>query len=81
MKIKVKFLGMHRELSGVEEDEIEIEANQEINDVWDEVKHRYPKLESLDKSTMISLDKKLVDFKTGLKDGDEIVLFLPVAGG
>ena len=81
MKVKVKFFSSHRSATGKNELELELEDGITIDMLVDMLMTDYPKLKELTEFTILSLNHNFAKSSEVLKDGDEIALFPPVAGG
>ncbi|MFA5771269.1 MAG: MoaD/ThiS family protein [Thermoplasmata archaeon] len=81
MKILVKFFALHRETAGTEEITLEITNDIDIKSLIQEVYNRIPALKGLHENTIVSLNHRVANLSTKLKNGDEIALFPPVSGG
>ncbi len=92
MKIKIKLLRPFSEIVGKKELEIELKGTT-LNDLLIYLLKKYPKLknelytkndELTDYICIFVNDKPasaLNEFETKIKDGDEILFFIPISGG
>jgi len=81
MKVKVKLFGSHRTAVGKDELDVEIHEGIDVDRMISMLIGDYPELERLMDFTTIALNKKIAPGATMLKDGDELALFPPIAGG
>lgn len=77
MEVKIKYLGVLAELTGLQEEKIPFLSGN-ISDVLRIVLKKYPKMEDYD--FRVAQNKKLVDRETAV-DGTEIAFLPPFAGG
>lgn len=81
MKVKVKFFGSHRSAVGKDEMDVEIEDGIDVDGMIRMLIRDYPELERLMNFTTIALNKKIAGGTNTFRDGDELALFPPIAGG
>jgi MoaD family protein len=81
MKIHVKFFALHREMAETEGITLEVTENIGIQSLIQEIYNKFPALKKLHENTIVSLNHRVVDLSTKLKNGDEVALFPPVSGG
>jgi sulfur-carrier protein len=77
MKIKVYFFGILTDITGTSEQELPDIENLSALKSW--LWRTYPKSKEMD--FQVALNKKIVDGKPEFKNGDEIALLPPFAGG
>jgi sulfur-carrier protein len=77
MKIKVYFFGILTDITGSSEQEIkDVESVSALKSwLW----RNYPKSKEMD--FQVALNNKLIDGKIDFKNGDEVALLPPFAGG
>ena len=77
MKIKVYFFGILTDITGTPEQEIkDVESISALKSwLW----RNYPKSKEMD--FQVAVNKKLIEGKIDFKNGDEIALLPPFAGG
>jgi molybdopterin converting factor small subunit len=81
MKVVVHFYSYFRDLTGCGETQETVPEGGTLNDLYQRLAARFPKLAAMEKSTLMAVG---VDYQTRdhvLKDGDEVSLFPPVQGG
>lgn len=81
MKVRVKFFALHRETTGTEEIILEVRDNIDVRYLIQEIYTKFPELKKLHENTIFSLNHRVVDLSTKLKNGDEVALFPPASGG
>lgn len=77
MKINVLFFGILTDI--IKSSSLEIEDVENIRQLKSWLWKNYPKTKDMD--FQIALNKNIVDGKFELKDGDEVALLPPFAGG
>lgn len=76
-KLKVLYFGALSELTGRQDDFLEIEGN--LHDLVDKLKSDHPGIGK--KHFSIAVNQEITSGDTVLSDGDEIALLPPFAGG
>jgi molybdopterin converting factor small subunit len=81
MIVPVTFYSYFRELTGCAATSVEIQEGGSLMELIRELQQRFPKLKSMEKSTLMAVG---VEYQPGefiLREGDEVSLFPPVQGG
>lgn len=81
MKVRVTFHSYFRDLAGVTEAHEEIPPRTTLGDLIHLLHRRFPKLKSMERSTLMAVDVEYQTADYQLRDGDEVSLFPPVQGG
>tara|TARA_A100001037_G_scaffold175107_1_gene157011 strand:- start:1183 stop:1428 length:246 start_codon:yes stop_codon:yes gene_type:complete len=81
MRIKVTFYSYFRELAGTETVSLDCTESCLLGELVTQVQDRFPKLKSMDRSTLIAVGLEYQDRSYSLQPGDEVSLFPPVQGG
>ncbi|UCF08429.1 MAG: molybdopterin converting factor subunit 1 [Thermoplasmata archaeon] len=81
MRIKVKFFAAYREAVGIAEADVDITESSDVSSLLEVVKKDYPAIGALIEPLIVSVNKEYASFDTVLKEGDEVALLPPVAGG
>jgi MoaD family protein len=81
MKVRVQFFSQLRDLTGVQELDLDLPDKATVNDLLQRLYQEKPALRSQDKSILIGAGVEFVDRKHALKPGDEISIMPPVQGG
>ena len=79
MKIKLLYFGQVEEKVGISSEEIEITELFTSDDLMLMLHNKYPKLREIKFNTAVN--QALIKSKTDLKDGFEVALLPPFAGG
>ena len=82
MKIQVLFFASTREITGLSKLDVDISSpDSTTDDLKTELSKRYPSLKFTENHINIAVNKKYVTEATLLKDGDQVALIPPIAGG
>jgi MoaE-MoaD fusion protein len=81
MRIKVRYLGMMKEIAGRDAEVIEIRDGSHVGDLYSELQQRFPKLRDFRRSIALAVNYEYTDAETVLADNDEVALIPPVSGG
>lgn len=81
MKIKVKFIGRYKDMTGKKELEIDISGGDSIWHAIESVVKHYPQLERDKRLIIVSKNSMLTSHEAKIADGDEITLTPPVVSG
>jgi molybdopterin converting factor subunit 1 len=81
MKITVKFFASYRDIAGRSEETQVLSEGATVSVLLLLLKDKYPKLESLTDTIIISVNKRYAKEDAILKEGDEVALLPPVSGG
>jgi len=81
MQIRLMYLGMLREVTGVRTEEVHVPAGSTLSGLLDAVEHRFPALADYRPILAFSVNYEYAELKYPLKDGDEVALLPPVSGG
>ncbi|MDD5502043.1 MAG: MoaD/ThiS family protein [Candidatus Thermoplasmatota archaeon] len=79
MKVKIKFFSLLQKIAGKKNDEIEIADCSTVEDLEKILFEKYPELKKY--KPLLSVNNALAKGAQILKDGDEVALYLAVAGG
>jgi molybdopterin converting factor small subunit len=81
MKIRVLFHSYFRELTGCSEVERDLPERSTLGELVDRLHDEFPKLKSMQRSTLLAVGVEYQDAGFVLNNGDEVSLFPPVQGG
>jgi molybdopterin converting factor small subunit len=79
MKLEIKYYGVVAEITGKSSECYENKASIATDRLEQYLFKKYPKLENVNFN--LALNQQIVNEKTPLKEGDEIALLPPFAGG
>ena len=78
-QLRVQYFALFRELTGLSEEQLTTNAS-DIEALFVELRERHPDLQRFEQMK-VAVNDEMADWKTVLSDGDEVLLFPPVAGG
>ena len=81
MQVQVQFWSYFKDLTGCAQATEELPPGATIGDLLQRLHARFPKLVSMQNSTLIAVGVEYQARDYLLKDGDEVSLFPPVQGG
>jgi molybdopterin converting factor small subunit len=81
MNIEVSFYSYFRDLTGTSRHTEVVPAGARIDDLYQRLIARFPKLEAMRNSTLIAVGVEYQRRDYVLAEGDEVSLFPPVQGG
>ena len=81
MKVQVQFWSYFKDLTGCAQASEELLSGATIGDLLQRLHTRFPKLVTMQNSTLIAVGVEYQASDYVLKDGDEVSLFPPVQGG
>jgi len=81
MRVSVHFYSYFQELAGCAETTELLEPGSTAGDLLQALSARFPKLEPMQKSTLIAVGVEYQSRSYVLHDGEEVSLFPPVQGG
>lgn len=81
MHVRVRLFAIHRERAGLDHLEIELPPDSTVADLLTTVTRRVPGLDPFAATTRFAVNRAYAPATTVLKDGDEVALIPPVAGG
>jgi len=79
MKLEIKYYGVVAEITGKGNECFENKALTTTEELEQHLLKKYPKL--VDVNFKLAINQQLTDEKATIKDGDEIALLPPFAGG
>lgn len=81
MTTKVYFYSYFKELTGCFDVSVDLAEGSTIEQLYQELIRRFPKLSAMNHSTLIAVGVEYQGRSYVLKAGDEVSLFPPVQGG
>lgn len=81
MKVKVLFFGVTRDLTGFNQEQIELPEGESLDGLWGHYESRFPRLRELSQSLLAAVNEEVVERSWPLRDGDEVAFMPPVSGG
>jgi molybdopterin converting factor small subunit len=81
MNVTVSFYSYFKELTGCAQVSEDLPEGSTLNDLYQKLAARFPKLAAMQKSTLMAIGVEYRERSYVLKEGDEVSLFPPVQGG
>lgn len=81
MRIKVKFFSSFGNLAGVTETEIEVPEGVTLDGVVEAVLQRFPQLHQFQRYMILSVNNRVADGDTVVREGDVVAIMPPLGGG
>ena len=81
MTILVKFFALSRQATGTREVEIQLPKGATAALLMETLGKRFPKLKPLSNALKLAVNWDYADPETVLRDGDEVAVIPPIAGG
>ena len=81
VRIRILYFATVRDATGIKMESIDLSKDTTISEMLSKISMIYPKLKHILNNIQISVNYRIVDFNTVLKDGDEVALLPPISGG
>jgi MoaE-MoaD fusion protein len=81
MKIKVLFFGLAGDLTGFDQEQIELPEGESLDGLWRHYESRFPRLREFSRSLLAAVNEEVAERSSPLRDGDEVAFMPPVSGG
>ena len=81
MKIKVLFFGVTKDLTGLQEEQMEFPQGTILGGLWGHYVVRFPRLNDLSRVLVLAVNQEIAERTRTLQDGDEVAFLPPVSGG
>jgi molybdopterin converting factor subunit 1 len=81
MKIRVLFFGLAHDVTGFEEEQIELSGGEALSDLRRQYETRFPRLAEMGNSLLAAVNQEVCHESWLLRDGDEVAFLPPVSGG
>jgi MoaE-MoaD fusion protein len=81
MKIRVLFFGVTHDLTGFDQEQVEVPEGKRLDDLRREYERRFPRLGEMADSLLTAVNQEIVEQSWALRDGDEVAFLPPVSGG
>lgn len=81
MRVKVRYLGMLKELAGRDREIIDIRDGARLGDLYSELQRRIPRLGDFRQAIALAVNYEYSSSETPLAEDDEVALIPPVSGG
>ena len=80
MRVKIRYFGQFRDITGLTEEEIETEEGVTVMELRDQVLEKYPRIASK-REVLVAVNNSFAPLDTVINPEDEVALFPPVSGG
>ncbi len=81
VRVRVLFFGPLREITGVPEEEFEVEEGASLGALFDRYAERHPRMAAMRDSIVLARNREFSLSSTPLAEGDEVAFLPPVSGG
>jgi len=81
MQVRVRYLGMLKEIAGREDEPVEVSDSAVVGELYAALQQRIPQLQQFRHAIALAVNYEYADSETRLREGDEIALIPPVSGG
>ena len=81
MKVRVLFFGASHDITGCDQEQIDVADGQVLGDVRRRYESQFPKLAEMGGSLLTAVNQEIRDSTWLLADGDEVAFLPPVSGG
>lgn len=81
MQVKVRYLGMLREMAGRDGEAVEIADGAALGDLYAVLQHNFPQLQQFCHAVALAVNYEYSSLEKVLHEGDEVALIPPVSGG
>jgi sulfur-carrier protein len=81
MRVSVSFFSYFKDLTGCARTEETLADGSTLGDLYRQLIARFPRLETMQKSTLMAVGMEYQPREYVLKDGDDVSFFPPVQGG
>lgn len=80
MKIKIRYFGQFRDITGKTEEELEVKNGITVEELRDLVRGIYPKI-AAKREVLVALNSTFTALDVVIKQEDKVAFFPPVSGG
>lgn len=81
MRVKVRYFAAARDIASRSDESVVLREGASLADLSSEIARMHPSLRKLSRSVRFSVNLRVADEATLLKDSDEVGVLPPVAGG
>jgi molybdopterin converting factor subunit 1 len=81
IRITILYFASVKDITGVKKETMNLTPDTSIKKLLEKISLNYPAIKSISNVVKISINYKMMDMNTILKDGDEVALLPPVSGG
>ncbi len=80
MRIKVRYFGQFRDITGLKEEEIEVSEGITVIELREQIREKYPRI-AAKREVLVAVNNTFAPLETVINQEDEVALFPPVSGG
>ena len=80
MRIKIRYFGQFRDITGLTEEEIETKDGVTVVELRDQIKDKYPRI-AAKREILVAVNSSFAQLDTVIKPEDKVAFFPPVSGG
>ena len=80
MRIKIRYFGQFRDITGLTEEEIETKDGVTVVELRDQVKDKYPRI-AAKREVLVAVNSSFAQLDTVINPEDKVGFFPPVSGG
>jgi molybdopterin converting factor subunit 1 len=81
VRISILYFASVKDATGIRMESIDLSNDTSIREMLSKISIIYPKLKHILNNIQISVNYRIVDLNTVLKEGDEVALLPPISGG
>lgn len=81
MRVSVLFFGVAHDLTGFEQEQLEVAPGESLGTLLRRYETRFPRLREMAGSLLAAVNQEVADPSRVLRDGDEVAFMPPVSGG
>ena len=81
VRISILYFATVKDATGIRMESINLSNDTSIREMLSKISIIYPKLKHILNNIQISVNYRVVDLNTVLKEGDEVALLPPISGG
>jgi len=81
IKVNVLYFAQVREATGIREEEVILVKDSSVNNLMSNIEENHPSILRLKENIQLAVNCNTGDKNLSLKEGDQIAVFPPVAGG
>jgi len=81
IRVKVLYFAQLREAAGAREEEITLVKNSSLNNLISKIWESHPGILHSKKNIQLAVNRKIAGKNLYLREGDQVAVFPPVAGG
>jgi MoaE-MoaD fusion protein len=81
MRVRVLFFGITHDLTGFDQEHLELPEGERLGSLWRRYESRFPSLKGMGESLLAAVNQEVAQDSCLLREGDEIAFLPPVSGG